>query len=66
MPPRNTIELDETAVNQLSAVSKVLKPIIDFTYLIQGNFVSVGGVFCVILKLLNVITCIDKPNEFGF
>ena len=58
--------LNEKEVKQLTAVSNVLKPIIDFTNSVQGNFVSVGSVFCEILKLLNSITCIDDPYGFGF
>lgn len=60
------IQLNEKEVKQLTAVSNVLKPIIDFTNSVQGNFVSVGSVFCEILKLLNSITCIDDPYGFGF
>lgn len=49
------IELDEAIVNQLSAVSKVLRPIIDsFCW------------SCLLRKLLNSITYIDDPHEFGF
>lgn len=60
------IQLDEKTINLFSAVLNILKPIIDFTNRVQGNFISVGTVFCEILNLLNSITCMTDPYEYDF
>lgn len=56
----NTIE----TINQLVAMSHVLKPIIDFANIVQRDFVPVGTVFWELLKLLKSIMSIDYTNDY--
>lgn len=59
-------ELNDDLENKLISVSKILKPIIDFTNSVQRNFVNIGTVYCEIIKLQNNINNIDDENNYGF
>ena len=49
-----SIEINDEIINQLVAMSHVLKPIIDFTNIVQRDFVPVGTVF---LRASEIIKC---------